>query len=302
MTDHDDDLVLSRLLDGDDTAEDRARLDGDPDLRRRLAALRAAIAAPAPEPLGAIEVDRLVTTAIAARDEDDPAPAPPSLDAHRRRRRGLLVSVGAAAAALVAVAVALPLLDGLDDGGDADQAAQLDDASDAEASDAEAGGVADPGAEPRGELGDLGPLEDLDEVAAALAAGGDAFSTDEELDGAGPPDGDAATGDDAAPEAASEAAPSTTAPAGGEADAVGGDGPGPVPPGTDPVGWCAAALPVVDARFPPAPGVGLSGAALTYRGEHAVAYRFALGDEEALVVVLDADACAVLAGPRVVPA
>lgn len=300
MTDHDDDLVLSRLLDGDDTTEDRARLAADPDLRRRLAALRAAAAAPPPEPLAAAEVDRLVATALAAADRDDgpAAPAPTSLDAHRRRRRGLLVSVGAAAAALVAVAVALPLLDGLDDGGDADQAAQVDDASDGEAGDAEAGGLAGPTAESEGEPGDLGPLEDLDEVAAALAEGGDAFSTTEGLDGVEPSDERATTGE----EEATDAVPSTTSPAAGEPDAVGGDGPGPVPPGTDPLRWCASTLPAVDDRFPTAPDDRLTGAALTYRDEGAVAYRFALDGEEALVVVLDAGACAVLAGPQVVPA
>lgn len=300
MTDHDHDLVLSRLLDGDDTAEDRARLEADPDLRRRLAALRAAADAPAPEPLGAAEVDRVVATALAAADHDDapPGPTATSLDARRRRRRGLLVSAGAAAAAVVAVAVALPLLDGLDDGGDADQAAQVDDASDGEPSDAEAGGVADPAAESSSELGDLGPLEGLDEVAAALAEGGDAFSTAEGPDGDEPRDESAAPDD----EEATDAVPSTTSPAAGEPDAVGGDGPGPVPPGTDPLRWCASALPAADDRFPSTPDDRLTGAALSYRGEEAVAYRFDLGGDEALVIVLDAGACAVLAGPQVVPA
>jgi hypothetical protein len=107
------DELASAYLDGEATAAEAARVESDPGLQARVAALRAvaeAVGAPPPAPPGA--ADAAVARAVAVGDEVFGPATVASLKHHRDRRqpRRTALWVATAAAAVALVAIGVPLL------------------------------------------------------------------------------------------------------------------------------------------------------------------------------------------------
>ena len=101
------DELASAYLDGEATAAERARVEADPELVRRvteLGVVRAALGAPGPS-AGPETRDRAITAALAAASP--PAATVTPIDRHRSSRRALVVLGAAAAAVAVIAAVAV---------------------------------------------------------------------------------------------------------------------------------------------------------------------------------------------------
>jgi hypothetical protein len=101
------DELASAYLDGDATPAERAQVEADPALVRRVAELgvvRAALGAPGPS-AGAETRDRAITAALATASP--PAATVTPIDRHRSSRRALVVLGAAAAAVAVIAAVAV---------------------------------------------------------------------------------------------------------------------------------------------------------------------------------------------------
>ena len=170
-----DDELVSAYLDGEVTADERARVEGDPILMARaetLARARDLLRRPVEQP-SPVEVDRAVAAALAS-----PAPAPVTV--RRLRQRRLAPAWLSVAALVVALLVAVPLLAdlGRDGGDDQDETTALGD-EEADTSGAgqggEAGGSADmtleaaaPGVVDLGAIDDEAALREA--IAPALAA------------------------------------------------------------------------------------------------------------------------------------
>jgi hypothetical protein len=114
------DELVSAHLDGEATADEAARVEGDPALRARLetfTAVRDAVRAPVPA-LGDAERDALLARVAAA------ATAPsPVVSLESRRRPSRVIAVAAAVIAIVFLGGALGMLARDGDGGDGDSAA-----------------------------------------------------------------------------------------------------------------------------------------------------------------------------------
>ncbi|HEY1278027.1 MAG TPA: hypothetical protein VGF22_00045 [Acidimicrobiales bacterium] len=101
------DELASAYLDGEATAAERARVEADPELVRRVAQLgvvRAALGAPGPS-AGAETRDHAIATALAAASP--PAATVTPIERHRSSRRALTILGAAAAAVGVIAAVAV---------------------------------------------------------------------------------------------------------------------------------------------------------------------------------------------------
>jgi hypothetical protein len=159
-----DDELVSAVLDGAATPEERARVEADPRLRSRLEEFRqvAALVGEAPEPPSVL--DRQRTLAAARRAAGLPSARPP-------RRTPLVLKV---AAALVLVVGLGALVSQLDLGGDDEQQAGGGDRADIEEATDGAGGGEDLFA--TGDDLDLGEVEDDAELLRELSAerGGEA--------------------------------------------------------------------------------------------------------------------------------
>lgn len=278
MTDPTTDELLSRVLDDEATAEERAQVAADPVLAHRLGQLqeaRARMAAPVPA-LDPSLVDQLVRSAVQAAD----GPAAPAvvIPFHRRPVGRTLL---AAAAVLVVVALAVPVLRSLDAG----RSTSTDQATSNSAE--ESSGLAAEADDGTGLSADLGSFDDLSTLAATLSGTlGEAEVTD--------------SADAAAPSsAADESVPQTTVSPesqefDGGADTGGGATSRTIAPGEDPLVACQEVLSSLDPA-PTAPA--RAAAAVRWRGQAAVAYLFAAEDGTQQVVVLSADTCEALAGP-----
>lgn len=177
-----DDEIVSAVLDGEATDDERARVDDDPELARRLTELRgvsAAVAEPV-VPLDELSAHRLIDRAI---DDAGAAPAIPRTSP-RWWRGGLGVGIGSAA---VVVLLALAVVPVLLSGGDEDDDFAT---ADLDTTEADGGEAADDGARsapdaaqeaapPGADAGDddadlgarqwLGSFDTVDELAAALS-------------------------------------------------------------------------------------------------------------------------------------
>lgn len=108
---HDDDELLSAYLDGEATAEETARVDGDPRLQARLRELEAAatlVGSPV-ERVPPTVRDAAISSALAAADrssEDDTAAAAPVVHLDSRRRKQWALASVAAVVLLVVIATA----------------------------------------------------------------------------------------------------------------------------------------------------------------------------------------------------
>lgn len=153
-----DDEIVSAVLDGEATADERARVEDDPELARRLAELRgvsAAVAEPV-VPLDELSAHRLVDRAIDGATTDahrSPASRVAGRRAPRRTsprswRGGLGVGIGSAAVVVLLALAVVPVL--LSGGGDDDDfaTADLDTTEDGggEAAEDQAEALADDGA------------------------------------------------------------------------------------------------------------------------------------------------------------
>lgn len=174
-----DDELVSAVLDGEATVEERARVLGDPVLAARLAEFEAvadAVGGPVATRSEAAR-DSALTAAVAARDR---RPDPVVRPLRPRRSPGPLLAAAAVLALVVGAGVLLSRAG--DDRGQGDGAAL--DAG--ESSDEESGGGAEESAEggedsaapeadafdPTTDAGDLGALADPEAVAAALERAG----------------------------------------------------------------------------------------------------------------------------------
>jgi hypothetical protein len=195
MTDpHDLDELATAHLDGATSPEEAARLAGDPELRagvearaEELAAVRRALAEVSP--VDPVRRDTAIAAALAAYDEETMASAGPTVVplAPRRGLSARAVRVVGAAAVILLIALLVPLLASLGD--DDDETATFSEtgaaiAGDA-AEDASDGGAGEERAAPStttrapqqtasvstAQVVDLGTFEDLDALAAAVAAG-----------------------------------------------------------------------------------------------------------------------------------
>ncbi|MFP3906084.1 MAG: hypothetical protein ACLFWR_03580 [Acidimicrobiales bacterium] len=182
-----DDEIVSAVLDGEATDDERARVASDPELARRLTELRGvstAVAEPV-APLDELTAHRLVDRAI---DDAGAGPAPPRTSP-RWWQSGLGVGIGSAAVVVLLALAVVPVL--LSGGGSDDDSATADlettEADGGEAGD-DAGSLADDGARapdaaqeaapPGDDAGDgdadlgarqwLGSFDTADELAAAL--------------------------------------------------------------------------------------------------------------------------------------
>jgi hypothetical protein len=288
MTDPTDyDELLSRVLDDEATAEERARVATDGSLTARLELLgrtRERVAEPPPA-LDEATVDQLVARAMrelplveagpppAAPEPDAPAaaplapvPPPTSLAAHREKRSRTPIILTAAAAILL-VLLAVPVVAML--AGDDDDTASQDEAAQVDQDSAADGAAEGGGSESADELTDVAALLRVADPLEAMAP-------TETEDG-----GDAAL--------------STTSPP----TALGEDGRGaafvpiPPPPGEDVVTWCRSQLAT---PHPELADDGVRGDELIYQGEPAVAYLFEQ-DGADVVLVASAETCEVLEPP-----
>jgi hypothetical protein len=294
MTDPTDyDELLSRVLDDEATAEERARVATDGSLTARLELLRRTrerVAEPPPA-LDEATVDQLVARALrelplvqagpppAAPEPDAPpaaplAPVPPptSLAAHREKRsRTPIILTAAAAILLVLLAVpVLALLAGDDDGDTAsqDEVAQVD--ADSAADGAAEGG----GSESADELTDVAALLRSSAPLAAMAPATEQPGRDEPATTVAPP-GDGEEAEDDVPSAVFVPTPPPT------------DG------DTDVVTWCRSQLAT---PHPELAEDDVRGVELTYQGQAAVAYLFEQ-DGADVVLVASAETCEVLEPP-----
>jgi len=196
------DELASAHLDGLTTPDEAARIESDPDMQARVAALarvRAAVARVEP-PADDPEREAAIAAALAAFDEaeSDHAAAAVTPLAAARARRGLRYA--AVAAAVVLAVLAVPLLGRLDSGQDDDETATVEDLA-----------------------GDASTVDRALESGGADASKGDALTTFSLTDLGDHPDiaslavavrerGSPALQETAAPAAGSTAAPTTTAP------------------------------------------------------------------------------------------
>jgi len=298
------DELLSRVLDDEASAEERARVAADGSLEARLRLLqgdRVRLAQP-PTALDPATVDLLVSRAMAAATPLQPdvatgagspplasVPVPSNVSPLRRRVREhpAVAAALTAAAALLVVALAVPLLSRLGGGGDdAQQTAEapasqeLDGAateSDAESADSST-------------VPDLGATDDLDLVATRLAGEGElgpeVFAPDE---------GQASDGGEGGEQGDAEQAPvpTTTVPGAASTGPEGETSRAPVPPGEDPVAWCREQVVATD---PDLDDIALRAATLIWEGEPAVAYLIPMSGDDQVLIVSSAT-CATLEGP-----
>lgn len=269
-----DDELVSAVLDGEATADERARVAAEPALAaraRELAAVRELVAAAVPDP----DPERREAALAAARAAHRSAAADAAADAAPAAEEGRVLAfvrdpaarrfLAVAAGVLLVLLGAGALVDrlGTDTGGD-DAGLALD------------APTAGDGAEGADEAGtatgaplDLGPVADEADLTTAL------------IDAGVLPAGADDRGD--APDALAEgSAPTTTVEAGGPGATI-----APVPgDGTD----CQVRLEEAD---PARAGVLVTGTA-TYAGTPAVVYVFGTADGGRQVVVVSAAGCAVL--------
>jgi hypothetical protein len=209
MTDDDrtTDELVSAYLDGEATAEEQARVEGDPALQARLAvftSVRNAVGV-APPPPEADERDALLTRVMGA------AIAPAKVVSLRRRRiepaRVVAVAAAIFAIAFLGGAVAL-LAGGSDRNGDDDSAAVAEDSSTAlSTAGLGTGATTTAAGSSRAAVGELGSFPDE----AALRAGLEAVTNSAEDAGAGGgSDADQQTGDQTPPAADTSEAPSSS--------------------------------------------------------------------------------------------
>ena len=265
----DDDLV-SAVLDGEATEEERARVTADPVLSARLAEFAAAaekVAEPV-APRAEADRDRAIAAAVAERHRRDDVVV--TLAPGRRRDNGRFLAV--AAAVLIVLLAAAFILAKVDDGGGNDTAAS--------GGDADSGGL------------ESADTEDTVATAESAVAGGGAFDDA----------GTLALGVVADEEALRQAlvsrgavAPSTETPPEGDDGTVSTSTVAPQPDAAVPVPGdsedCQIRLeeadPVLDGR--------LVRATATYAGQEAVVFVYGTADGARQVIVVTADACTTLA-------
>jgi hypothetical protein len=172
-----DDELVSAVLDGEATAQERALVEGSAEGRRRLAELRAVaevVAAP-PAPLDPGTIDAMVGRAL---DAAQPAPAPVDEVAARRARRSAAsarwrqgLAVAAAAVAAVVLVGGLAVLAGRSGTSSSSDSAASSGETVSDQDDAGAGASADSGRDAEESLADAsGVPADLGAFADGTAA------------------------------------------------------------------------------------------------------------------------------------
>ena len=144
---HRDDEIVSAVLDGEATADERARVDTDPELQRRLAEMRQVrdAVAVAVDPLDEVSTRRLVDRALTTATDQQAVAGRGAVRGEKasrpRRREGALIGLGSAAAVVILALLVGPglLSTGDDDSADvASMAGEFDDAGPEALSDGEA--------------------------------------------------------------------------------------------------------------------------------------------------------------------
>jgi hypothetical protein len=181
MTDPNDDEIASAHLDGATTAEERARVDGDPELQARVAALGAVRGAVhEPVPVDPAARDAAIAAALAAFDAEGAAAeassgATVTPIAPRRSLSPAALKVVGAAAVLALLALLVPRLAGSGDDDQASFEAAGDAMSDAGGEDHAGSGEPDQesaGLSTTSAPAALGTYDSLDQLLDALEDGG----------------------------------------------------------------------------------------------------------------------------------
>lgn len=176
MSDHDPQLdeLVSAYLDGEISADDAARVEGDPVLRQRrdeLAAARDAVRADVPR-LDPADRDALLARVLAAVDADPPAETPIAPVTPLRRRDWFdpsrVLGIAAAVLAIVFLGAAITMLDGVG-GGDDDASSSAPEAA-TMATDAAGGASAMETGPAAGPATDIGAADDEADLRALLDA------------------------------------------------------------------------------------------------------------------------------------